>query len=227
VTNLYKTYERLKKGEITEAEAAQLYGLTAPEFHLRLTRNGDRLPLILKSLDRVAKGELNTVQLSEILGVTTRQCNVLIKSWNVSRPVKELPDYLVDRTVSKVKWEIRKNFAIEFISGGATLDEASEHAGVTTRQMRRWVSQLLLKHSAKTHVEAFSDLKDLYPAKRRHLADQIEELEGLDGAKQAVLREVVMGEKALREVATERVLNKHAVKGRSNVRGTVPTSSNR
>ena len=205
------------RSEISAAEAAQIYAISPSDFQLRLSRNGNHLPLILKSLDRVATGHLSSNELSVILGVSVRQCNALIKSWNVTRPAKCLPEYLVERTASKVKWEIRKKYAIDYIAGGASIADSAANAGVSTRQMRRWVSELLARHASKTHVVAFSDLRAISPTKRRRLADQVEVREGLDRDKQAAVREIVSGERLLRDVATERVLNNNIVKGRSGV----------
>lgn len=209
--SLYETYSKLLRGKITEEEAAKAYGFTVTDLRRRRTRFGNRLPQVLSVLDRIANDEMSRDEAATALGTTTRNVNKLQESWAVDRPIK---DYLVDRAVAAVKWEIRKNYAIEFIAGSMPLLEAAEHAQVSDRQMRRWVTELIGKHFGIV----FKDLKTITDRRRLQMADDIEAAEGLEVAKQRVLREVVMGEKTLQDVALDRLRNKHAIKDAGNVR---------
>lgn len=98
--------------------------------------------------------------------------------------------YLLTMASSKVKWEVIKNYAIEVIADSMTAEQAALAADVSTRQLRRWVAQLL-----DTHLGIVSrDLRAMPLAKRRRLADQIEESEGLSAAAQAVAKAGAAGE---------------------------------
>ena len=210
--SLYSTYTLWLHKKIDDAEAAQAYGLTEKDWKFRLSRYGKRLPLVLKTLDRISEDELTREEAAALLQVSPRQINQLQIAWKVTRPLKE---YVVNRAVSEVKWEIRKKFAIEFIAGSCKIDEAAENATVSERQMRRWVSELLDKHFGMV----YKDLKDLALRRRQRLADEIETAEGLEVAKLNVLAEVAKGEKAIQEVALERVMSKRTVRNSNHVRG--------
>jgi len=212
---LYEIYKELVHERLTPAEAAEKFRMTEQDLKFRITRHGKRLPQILKTLDRINNDEMTRSEASALLQVGERQVNNLMKSWTVARPLKE---YLVHKAVTGVKWEIRKKFAIEFIAGSCTLEEAAENAGVTDRQIRRWVSDLLNTHFGMV----FKDLKELTLTKRSRLADEIEEAEGLEVAKMNVLNEVVKGHKAIEELALERVLSKRSNRKVVNVRGFTP-----
>lgn len=209
--SLYATYQKYKQGKITEEEIAQEYGLSLRVFRLRRAKLKDRLEETLTVLDKIHSGAITRHEAAETLGVTARQVNNLQTSWKIKRPLAE---YLISRATSKVKWEVRKNYAIEFIADSLTLDDAAEHANVSVRQMRRWVTELLKKH----HGMVFRDLRELTHQRRLTLADEIEEAEGLENAKRSVIQAVAMGEKAIREVALERVLSKRRIAERTHVR---------
>lgn len=208
---LYTTYRKLQQHLITEIEAAQAFGMTVKQLRFQITRQGNRLPLILKTLDAISQDKMSRQEAAELLQVSVRQVNHLQGTWKVDRPIKE---YLIHKAAARVKWEIRKKYASDFISGSSSLEEASELAGVSTRQMRRWVAELLEKH----YQMPFVDLKLVSLPRRRRMADEIDEAEGLETAKQNVLAEVAKGARALQEVALERVKSRHSQRGRSNVR---------
>lgn len=208
----YEVYKQFARGRQTEEDLAGALGLSVRSWRIRSTKHGSKLPLVLKTLDEIEADTLSRDEASERLGVCVRQVNQMMRTWGVSRPLK---DYLVTRAVSSVKWEIRKKFAIEFIAGSSTLEDASERAEVSMRQMRRWVADLLDTHFGMV----FKDLKDLTKTKRERLADSIEEAEGLEIAKLNVLNEVARGDRAIEEVALERVLSKRTNRKHGNVRG--------
>ncbi len=214
--SLYDIYSRWVHEKITDDEAAKLFSLTSKDFRFRVTRYGKRLPVVLKTLDRIASDQITREDAAKLLKVSARRVNQLELNWGVARPIKQ---YIINKAVTSVKWEIRKKFAIEYISGSATLEEAAENANVTDRQIRRWVSDLLEKHFGMV----FKDLKDLTSAKRLRLADEIEEAEGLEISKINVLNEVSKGLKAIEEVAMERVLSKRTNRKTTHVRRIGPT----
>jgi hypothetical protein len=208
---LFEIYRAMIRSEISHDEAAEQFGITPRDLKFRLTKYGKRMPRVLKTLDKIQEDRMDRTTAAETLGVSLRQVNNLMESWGVQRPLKE---YLVDRAVSEVKWEIRKKFAIEYISGSCTIEEAAENAGVSTRQIRRWVSELLAKH----YEIVFKDLKHIPLSRLRRMADEIEEKEGLEVAKQNVLREVLKGETAIEEVALQRVMSRRTRARPLNVR---------
>lgn len=208
--NLLDIYASMQRGDITLEEAATAFGFTTTDMRLRMAKWGHRLPLLLATLDKIKNHNLPRDEAAQVLGVTPRQVNHLMVNWRVDRPI---PDYLINNAASQVKWEIRKKFAIEYIAGTCTLEEASENAQVSDRQMRRWVADLLQKHFGMV----FKDLREVTPTRRYRLANEIETAEGLELAKQAALRSVVVGEKQIRDEALDRVVSKRVKKRVSNV----------
>lgn len=197
-TTLIELYTLQSSGRMTEQEVADALNIPLRSYRIRCTKWGHRFPLMLTVLDKIAADSITRSEAAETLGVSVRQVNKLSESWKVQRPVKE---YLIERTRSKVKWEIRKKHAIDFISGSMPLDEAAERSGVSTRMMRRWVSDLLMKHFEMP----WKDLVKLPDSRRRRLAQTIEDAEGLELAKQNVLNAIARGDKTLHEEALERV----------------------
>lgn len=206
--NLLDVYSLLSKQEITVAEAAKAFGFTERDMKFRLTHYGARLPLLLSVLDRIKEDTISRGEAADVLSVTPREVNQLMHNWHIKRPLKA---YLIERSTSKVKWEIRKKFAVDFIAGYGTLADAAEGANVSVRQMRRWVSDLLDKH----YKMVFKDLKELTLKRRRRLAAEIEEAEGLELAKQQVLQAIADGKRSLGEEALERVMARKARRERS------------
>jgi len=100
--------------------------------------------------------------------------------------------------------EMRKRYAIEFISGTMSLDDAAIKAGVSDRQIRRWVTDLLEKY----YGMPWSDLINLPEHKRKRIADEIEHKEGLEYAKNRVLDTIAAGRADLMDVALDRLLER-------------------
>lgn len=200
---LYDIYAEYIQEKITLEEAAEKLNLSETDLKFRITRYGKKLPIVLKTLDRIRDDEITRDQACNILKISPRQVNNLMLTWQAPRPLKQ---YLIDKAVSVVKWEIRKKYAVEFIAGTCTIEEAAENSEVSERQIRRWVIDLLKRHFQMT----FKDLKEVTLARRRRLADEIEEAEGLEVSKINVLNEVSRGERAIEDVALERVLAKRS-----------------
>lgn len=210
--NLIELFGLLESGKITEAEAAESLGLTETSFKTRRTRWGHRLPLLLSVLDKRKSNLITRAEASEILAVTPREVNKLEASWKI---VKDIKPYLLQRAASKVKWEIHKKHAIDFISGSSSLEEASERSGIDDRSMRRWVAKLINEHEQMT----WKDLKATPLKTRRQVAMRIEEAEDLNFDKQNVINAIARGDKTLQEVANERVEAKiERLKGVANIR---------
>ena len=208
--SLYSIYQNFVQGKITEEQAAEQFNISLKDFRFRRSRYGERLPQVLSVLDRIASDEISRSDAGAILQISDRSVNALQQSWSVIRPIKE---YKVRQVVAKVKWEIRTKFACEFISGSQNIDQCAAGAGLSSRQMRRWIEKLIDKYYGIT----FKDLKSISLARLKKMADEIEQAEGLEHAKQQVLREVVLGEKAIEELAVERLKSTHSMKDRPNV----------
>lgn len=206
---LMEIYNLIKEERVTLAQAAITLGISEKSLKIRMSKHGERLPLVLETLDKINADLITRDQATEALGVTVRTVNALMNSWQVTRPLK---DYLIERATSTVKWEIRKKFATDYIGEHLTIEDAAEAAGVSTRQMRRWVSEMLIKHFGMP----FKDLTPLPLYKRRQMAKEIEEKEGLEKAKQAVIDDIAAGKKALGEEALDRVLERRRRRARSN-----------
>jgi len=159
------------------------------------------MPLVLGVLDKIAEDKISRDEAAEVLGVSPREVNDLMNRWSIKRPLKE---YRVDREAAQVKWEVRKMYSIDYIAGRMTLEQASEAAGVSDRQMRRWVSTMLKEHFGAT----FMDLRYMPLIKRQRLASEIEDAERLVRERKNVLKAVADGRKSVRELALDRVLEK-------------------
>jgi hypothetical protein len=198
---LLEMYSALQRGEITVDQAAAALKIRPRDMRARMTRWGHRLPLLLATLDNVRHNNIDRDTAADTLSVTPREVNMLMARWHVQR---NLTEATIRKAGAQVKWEIRKKFAIDYIAGSTEIEEASEAAGVSTRQMRRWVSELLNKHFGMV----FKDLRALSLKRRHRLADEIETAEGLELAKQNVLNSIATGKKSLQDEAIERALAK-------------------
>ena len=164
--SLILIYEKLKSGDLTHEAAAQQFQISPPGLKMRLSKWGDRIELLLKTLDQIDADRLSRSDASKLLNITPRAVNKLMQSWTISRPIKE---YRKTRAKSKVKWDLRKVFALQFIRGVSNLEKASESARVGERQMRRWVNSMLKEFNGLSYRE----LNDLTLSGRRKLADDI------------------------------------------------------
>ena len=141
--NLLDLYNMHQKGEISTEEMAKMLNISIKNLKIRITKHGDRLPLVLATLDRIKCDQIDRARAAEALQVSVRTVNQLMQSWDVQRPLK---GYLIDKAAAQVKWEVRKKYAIDFVGERETIESAAEKAGVSTRQMRRWVSELIHEH---------------------------------------------------------------------------------
>lgn len=205
--NLIDIYSMLQRKEITIQDASKALEVTESNLKYRLTRWGNRLPLLLVTLDRIRNDGIPRSEAAANLGVSNRQVNALMNTWHVHRP---LPTYLVERAASSVRWEIHKKYATDFIADSVTIEQAAESAHISPRQMRRKVSELLDKHFGMV----FKDLEHLALHKRKRLADEIETAEGIEVVKAQVLKAIAEGKKSLHEEAFKRVIAKRSVRER-------------
>ena len=203
-------YNALTENEITLKQAAELMNLSAKSLRIRMAKHGHTFPVLLTVLDKIKANAITRDDAAVILQTTTRQVNKVAESWGVRRPLRP---YLVTRAGSKVKWELHKKFAIDFIAGSANLIEAAEDGGVSDRQMRRVISDLLKKH----YEMPFKDLNTLSLTKRRRLAEEIEKAEGLEFEKQAMLKSIADGKLSIAEVALNRALSKRPLTKRASL----------
>lgn len=196
---LLDVYNLIEQGQVTDEQAAEALDLSHRQWEMRKKKWGHRLPLLFSILDKIKEDKITRLEAAQILGTTERNVNSLMQSWGVVRPLKP---YLVARAAAEVKWEIRKKMAIDFIAGATTIEDAAEGAEVSDRQMRRWVSELLHKHFGMV----FKDLKPLQLRRRQRLAEEVEEAERLELAKQQQLKAVLSGQKTIQEEALERAV---------------------
>lgn len=162
--------------------------------------------MLLAILDKIKEDKITREEAAEALAVTVREVNQLMKSWNISRPLKE---YALNKAKAEVKWEIRKRFAIDYIAGSAELEDAAERAEVSTWQMRRWVSDLINQHFGMV----WGDLKLLSNAKRKALALEVEKAENLELERQQTLNAIASGRKTLESEALDRALTRKNKRG--------------
>lgn len=200
---LLDAYVAMQNGELTEAEVASALGITERALKIRISRHGLKLPLVLSILDQFHENKISRDQAAAAMGVTVRTVNALALSWNALRP---LSNDTITRATSQVKWEVRKKFALDFIRGTMNIDAAAEAAGVSSRQMRRWVANLIKKH----YGIVYKDLAEIAPRRLAEMAKHIEEEEALEEATKAIADKVSEGlvserEEAKRRLAAKRV----------------------
>lgn len=194
---LLDMYVALTAREITLAQAAAALGLTEKSLKIRIAKHGHRLPLVLSVLDKINENQITRDGAAEALEISVRTVNALMENWKVARP---LADHAITSATAQVKWEVRKKFALDFIRGNLNLDQASEAAGVSTRQMRRWVSELISKHFGMV----YKDLAELDSLKLRRVADAIRDAENLEEAARHTADQVARGLVTAREVGRKR-----------------------
>ncbi|MEY2688984.1 MAG: hypothetical protein RL375_3182 [Pseudomonadota bacterium] len=202
---LLDVYTALQSNEITLEQAATALGTEVKNLKIRMTKHGHRLPLVLSVLDKIADDQITRDEAAKTLDVDVRVINKLMNTWKVYRP---LPEYAVKLAVSAVKWELRKKFACDFIAGRLSLEQASESAGVSTRQMRRWVSGMLDKHFGMV----YKDLGELDIGKLRRISEHIAREEALEDARQKVAEQVAMGLTSVQEVGLVRAANEYVAR---------------
>lgn len=199
--SLTEVYRRYLVGNPDLETAAAEFGFTERGLAIRLAKWGDELPKILLTLDQIAEDKMDRDKAALVLGVTARQVNNLMESWGVQRPIKQ---YLFDREVTQLKWGVRRKFAVDYIAGTVSLNSAASAAGVSSRQMRRWVSDLLMEH----HGIVFKDLAKLSIEVQHRLAEEIASGERIDVEGQSTLLKIAAGEISMADEAVSRVTAK-------------------
>jgi hypothetical protein len=196
---LIETYRAYMAGGITIEQAATALGVTPLSLKIRLTKHGDNIEKVLQALDDIAEDKITRQQATQALGIDVRSINHLMKSWNVTRPIKA---YALVRATSLLKWEVRKKFSTDFIAGRITIEQAALLAGVSERQIRRWASELLQQHLGMV----YKDLKALDHVKLQRIAKHIVEAEDLTEEARRTADEVSVGKKTLDGEAYGRVV---------------------
>lgn len=199
--SLTEIYRRYRLGKTDLVTAAAEFGFSGRGLAIRLAKWGDKLPKILLTLDQIVADKIDRDKAALALGVSTRQVNKLTESWGVQRPIKQ---YLFDREVTRLKWGMRKKFAVDYIAGTVSLNNAANAAGVSSRQMRRWVSDLLMDH----HGIVFKDLAKLSIETQHRLAKEIASGEQIDVEGQSALLKIAAGEISMADEAASRVTAK-------------------
>lgn len=200
--NYLDVYNDLQKNEITLEQACKVLGVEVKVYENKSKHWGHRFPLMLSLLDKIKNGAISTREAGFTLGIQLRQVNNIMVEMAVERPLKT---YKVRREMSQVKWELHKKFAIDFIAESTSIESAAADGGVSPRQMRREVSQLLDKHFGMV----YKDLAKISNTKRRRLANEIETAENLEFRHQQVLKSIADGEISLKDEAINRVISRH------------------
>jgi len=203
---LHHTYQQYSTGHLTLEEAAEQLGKTPKNLKIALTKSGKRLSKAFKVLDGIADGRINTSDAAEVLGVTPREVNRLVHTWNVTRPVTKPSDKTVMPLRADLKWKLRKQQALRFISGELEIWEAGDNAGVSFRMMYRWASDLLKKH-LEMHTR---ELHAMSSIERRRISLHIEDAERFEDNEIRVLNEIVAGRIELEQEALDRAIEQRA-----------------
>ncbi len=203
--NLLDVYNLMTTNEITEDEAARVLNMSTKSLRSSMTRHGHKFPLVLSIMDKIRSNQVTRTEAAAALGIDVRTVNRLQETWKVVRPVSH--ERKIMTTMSQIKWDMRKKYAIDFISGGIDFETAAEGANCDTRTMRRWVEKLLMKHLEMP----YKDLLTLSDSRRRRVADGIEAAENLEWSKQAMLKSISDGKLSIRDVALNQVIEKRAL----------------
>lgn len=197
---LLATWNELTEGNITAEQAAEKIGVTVDVIKARLREPEQDTLRLLNVLDLIAADKVDRDAAAEMLDISTRAVNLHMRKWKISRPVKA---YVVERAYAETKWEIRKKFATDFIGLRiGNFEQAAEAAGISTRQIRRWVSEMLLKHFNMQ----YKDLLKLDVGTRQKMADKILAAENLEDSKQRLAEDIAFGRRKLEDEAKGRAV---------------------
>ena len=200
ITALYLGF---KAGNLTIEGFAERIGISPRQLTVRLGKHGSQIEKHLRVLDKISDNTITRAQAASEWGsVNVRTINAAMRSWGVERKITE---DMVNRVTPKIKWEIIKKYSVDFIQGKLDLVKSAKAAGISDRQLRRWVSDLLKKH----YDMPFKDLKHVSQARRQALASDILEAESLELAK---IRSVLTGEVSIFQEAEHRIAVKRAEK---------------
>jgi hypothetical protein len=202
---LLSIYAALTSGEINVEQAAAAYGMTPKVLKMSMTKHGDRFALVMDTLDKIIAGQATRTEAVKTLGITPRSVNALMNTWGAQRP---LSVSAVERSAPKVKFAVHKKFAIDFIAGKMSVEQAAEAAGISERQMRRDVAALLKKHFAMM----YRDLAKLSLYQLRRLSAEIEDKERMDEATRILADDVSRGKTTPTQVAVERLAAQRVAK---------------
>lgn len=200
ITALYHKY---KAGKLTKERFAEKLGISPLQLTIRLGKHGDQIEKRFEILDKIAENLITRDQAALEWGkVNVRTINAAMLAWGIER---EMTEDMVGRVAPKVKWEVIKKYSVDFIKGTLDLVKSAEAAGISDRQLRRWVSDLLKKH----YDMPFKDLKHVTQQRREALAADILLAESLESSK---IQPVLMGEMSRFEEAERRIAEKRATK---------------
>lgn len=200
-------YLKFKAGKLTKERFAEKLGISPVQLTIRLGKHGDQIEKRFGILDKISENLITRDQAALEWGgvnggVNVRTINAAMRAWGVER---EMTEDMVSRVAPQVKWEIIKKYSVDFILGTLNLSASASAAGISDRQLRRWVSQLLKKH----YDMPFKDLKMVTQTRRQALAADILEAESLEEAK---IQPVLTGEVSRFEEAERRIAAKRATK---------------
>jgi hypothetical protein len=201
----------LRDNTLTVEQAAKILKLTEASLKHRIAVWGRRLEELFVVLDLLQTDKITRSEAATRLGIGHRAVNRLQESWGVPRPVKP---YLVKRQEIAIKWEMHKVWAIGFIEGRLTLEDAAIGMGKHPRHVRRWITKLLDKHFQMP----FKDLKRVNARNRARIAQEILEAERIELDKLRSLEAISRGERTAQAEAIARVMAQPKHRGKIYVR---------
>lgn len=196
-------YLKFKDGKLTKERFAEKLGISTTQLTIRLGRHGAQIERRFEILDKIADNLISRDQAAaEWGGVNVRTINSAMRAWGIER---EATEDMVGRVAPKVKWEVIKKYSVDFIQGTMDLTHSAAAAGISERQLRRWVSDLLRKH----YDMPFKDLKQVSQTRRQALAADILRSESLEFSN---MLPVLSGQVSRFEEAEHRIAAKRATK---------------
>lgn len=127
------------RGETTLGQTYIDTGVAPRTLKQIMTLWGDRLELLR---DTLVSDLTNDVKAAR-LGVNERQVRRLMQTYLPERAKEDKP-YLVARKRAKAKWGKYKSRAVRVIRGDMSAAEAATDAGISVRQMHRWLGKVLV-----------------------------------------------------------------------------------
>jgi hypothetical protein len=196
-------YSMYMAGRATLEQTATSLGFTPGGFRIILARAKEEMPKRLAVLDEIDAGRMKNAEACKVLGCSVRNLSALMKNWGVERPMamEGIDDVLIE-----IKQGLQIKYALEvirkpYVKGEMVefLDDMADKAGISSRQLRREVTDLLRRH---VQLE-YTDLTSMNEKQRNAVADQIEEAEHRDAQHVKVIEQVASGIRRREEAAIE------------------------
>lgn len=208
--SLSSIYLRYTNGLITIQAAATEFGFKEAGMMIRIAKHENKLLQTLQTLDEIVENRISREQAALRLSITTRQVNSLMKSWGVARPISLRK---VQESSSELKWDVRTTFAILYIGGTLNLSRSAYYAGIGERQMRRWISDLLLTYCQLTYKE----LSKLEMTKRSEVSVCVKVAKHISEADLSEAIKIGNSKENIRNAAVSKVVAKSKIRKFQNI----------